>query len=104
MISTQSTHTISKKGGDCRIQLTFELTKQSTLTNISIIWFYKMRGIINPSGTVNPSATPNPEECIMHFLKLRTRSANLHLENDNSFHQFERRIRVKKSTPNIQRR
>ena len=104
MILTESAHTISKKGGGCRIQLIFELTKQPTLADISIIWFYKMRGIINSSGTVNQSTTLDPEKCIMHFSELRTRSANLHLENDNSFHQLERGVRVEKSTHNTQRR
>jgi hypothetical protein len=103
MTSTQPTHTVSKRGGDCRIQFIFKLVEQFTLTT-NISWFYKMRGIVNSSSTVNPSTTSNPRKYIMRFLKLRTRFVNLHPRIDNSFHWPERRIRVKKSTRNTQRR
>jgi hypothetical protein len=95
MISTQPVHTISKKGGGYCIQ--FKLAKQFILI-VSIIWFYKMKDVINYRGIVNPSSTSNPGKCIMHFLKLRTRSIHLHSEIDNFFHQLKRRIRVEKLT------
>jgi hypothetical protein len=100
MISTQPTHTALKKGGDCRIQFIVKLTEQPMLI-IIIIWFYKLRGIINSSSTVNPNIIHNPGKCIMYFLKLRTRFTSLHPEIDNFFHQFKRRIRVKKLTLDI---
>jgi hypothetical protein len=77
MISTQPVHTISKKGGDHCIQP--KLTEQSVL-NTSIIWFYKMRGIVNSSSIANPNVTSEPRKCIMHFLELRTRFISLHSE------------------------
>jgi hypothetical protein len=100
MVLTQPTHTDSKKGGDCCIQFIFKLTEQPMLIIITI-WFYKLRGIINPSSTINPSTTSNPGKCIMHFLKLRTRFVNLDPEIDNLSHRLKRRIRVEKLAHNI---
>ena len=103
MVLTQPAHTISKKGGDCRIQFIVKLTEQPMLI-ITIIWFYKLRGIINSSSIANPNSIHNPGKYIMHFLKLRTRFASLHPEIDNFFRQPKGRIRVTKSARNTQRR
>jgi hypothetical protein len=42
MVLTQPAHTVSKKGGDCRIQFIFKSTKQPMLIVITI-WFHKLR-------------------------------------------------------------